>query len=59
MRRAASAFSVARPAAGAPANATPRPVVLTDFAGQRQGAAVVLSWHTASEQRNAGFEIQR
>jgi len=34
-------------------------VVLTDFAGQRQGAAVALSWHTASEQHNTGFEVQR
>ncbi len=57
--REASGFSVTLPANGAPANATPLPVVLTDFAGQRQGAAVALSWHTASEQHNAGFEVQR
>jgi hypothetical protein len=37
----------------------PLPVTLTDFAGQRQGAAVALRWHTASEQHNAGFEVQR
>ncbi len=38
---------------------SPLPVVLTDFAGQRQGPAVRLSWHTASEQQSLGFEIQR
>ncbi len=53
----ASDFEVALPAAGS--STAPLPVVLTDFAGQRQGAAVALSWHTASEQRNAGFEVQR
>ncbi|MGI4740876.1 MAG: heparinase II/III domain-containing protein [Janthinobacterium lividum] len=57
--RAASAFSVTLPPTAAPANATPLPVVLVDFTGQRQGAAVALSWHTASEQHNTGFEIQR
>lgn len=39
--------------------ATPLPVALTDFGGQRQGAAVLLRWHTASEQHNRGFEIER
>ncbi|WP_201981264.1 heparinase II/III domain-containing protein [Hymenobacter rubidus] len=37
----------------------PLPVTLTDFAASRHGAAVRLSWHTASEQHNAGFEVQR
>jgi hypothetical protein len=55
--RQASDFTVALPAASATAG--PLPVVLTDFAGQRQGAAVALRWHTASEQRNAGFDVQR
>ncbi|HET9503996.1 MAG TPA: heparinase II/III family protein [Hymenobacter sp.] len=53
----ASDFEVALPAAGS--GTAPLPVVLTDFAGQRQSAAVALSWHTASEQHNAGFEVQR
>jgi hypothetical protein len=51
-----SDFTVAAAAGG---TATPLPVVLTNFTGQRQGAAVSLSWRTASEQRNAGFEVQR
>ncbi|MGI4734368.1 MAG: heparinase II/III domain-containing protein [Janthinobacterium lividum] len=38
---------------------TPLPVVLTDFGGQRQGAAVLLNWHTAAEQHSKGFEIER
>ncbi|RZK55886.1 MAG: hypothetical protein EOO59_10240, partial [Hymenobacter sp.] len=50
--RAASDFTV-------DVAATPLPVVLTDFAGQRQALAVALRWRTASEQHNAGFEIQR
>jgi hypothetical protein len=53
----ASDFTVTLPAPGATGG--PLPVVLTDFAGQRQGAAVALRWHTASEQHNAGFEVQR
>ena len=57
--REASGFSVTLPATGALANATPLPVVLTGFAGQRLGTAVLLSWHTASEQHNDGFAIQR
>ena len=56
--REATAFTVALPA-GARANAGPLPVTLTDFGGQRQGAAVLLRWHTASEQHSAGFEVQR
>ncbi len=55
--RQATDFTVALPKGGA--SAAPLPVVLTDFRGQRQGAAAALSWHTASEQRNAGFEVQR
>jgi hypothetical protein len=53
--RAASSFEV-----GVPARmAQPLPVQLTDFTGQRQAGAVLLMWHTASEQRSLGFEIQR
>lgn len=37
----------------------PLPVSLTRFTGQRQGAAVALAWHTATEQHNAGFQVQR
>jgi len=55
--RQATDFTVTLPTASATAG--PLPVVLTDFAGQRQGAAVALNWHTASEQHNAGFEVQR
>ena len=55
--RQASDFTVTLLTAGAAAG--PLPVVLTDFAGQRQVAAVALRWHTASEQHNAGFEVQR
>jgi hypothetical protein len=54
--RQASDFTVTLLTAAA---AAPLPVVLTDFAGQRQGPAVALSWHTASEQHNVGFEVQR
>ena len=57
--RAAAAFGVQLPAAGHPAGATPLPVVLTAFGGQRAGAAVQLSWHTASAQHSLGFEVQR
>jgi hypothetical protein len=53
----ASDFTVTLPAADGAA--TPLPVVLTSFGGQRQGAAVALRWHTATEQHNAGFEVQR
>ena len=35
------------------------PVELAAFTGQMQGSAVLLEWATASEQNNAGFEIQR
>jgi hypothetical protein len=53
--RAASNFEV-----GVPARTTqPLPVQLTDFTGQRQAGAVLLAWHTASEQRSLGFEVQR
>jgi hypothetical protein len=57
--RVASAFGVQLPVTSHPAGATPLPVVLTDFGGQRAGAAVQLSWHTASAQHNLGFEVQR
>jgi hypothetical protein len=55
--RQASDFTVTLLTVGAAAG--PLPVALTDFAGQRQVAAVALRWHTASEQHNAGFEVQR
>jgi hypothetical protein len=55
--RQASDFTVTLLTASAAAG--PLPVTLTDFAGQRQGTAVTLRWHTASEQRNAGFDVQR
>jgi hypothetical protein len=51
----ASAFGVTL----ATAATQPLPVVLTSFAGQRQGAAVLLSWRTASEVGSQGFEVQR
>jgi hypothetical protein len=53
--RAASNFEVGVPAR----NTQPLPVQLTDFTGQRQAGAVLLAWHTASEQRSLGFEVQR
>ncbi|MBJ6143593.1 heparinase II/III family protein [Hymenobacter sp. BT559] len=53
--RAATNFEVGLPAR----TAQPLPVQLTDFAGQRQASAVLLTWHTASEQRSLGFEVQR
>jgi hypothetical protein len=53
--RDASSFEVELPAS----NAQPLPVQLTDFTGQRQANAALLAWHTASEQRSLGFEVQR
>lgn len=38
---------------------TPLPVSLTSFTAVPQGAAVAVNWSTASEQNNAGFEVQR
>lgn len=38
--------------------ADPLPVELTGFEATRDGAAVVLTWETASETNNAGFEVQ-
>ncbi len=35
------------------------PVELTSFRGVREGNAVRLTWTTASEKNNAGFEVQR
>ena len=57
--RAASDFEVTLPARPGGAGAQPLPVQLTSFAGQRQAQAVLLTWHTASEQRSLGFEVQR
>jgi hypothetical protein len=37
----------------------PLPVVLTSFTAQRQSAGVHLCWTTASEERNAYFDLQR
>ncbi|GAB3635213.1 hypothetical protein GCM10027422_08030 [Hymenobacter arcticus] len=52
---AASAFGVTLAADAA----RPLPVVLTSFAGQRQGPAVLLRWRTAAEVGSQGFEVQR
>lgn len=41
------------------ANGTAFPVSLTAFKGVRDGAANLLSWTTATEQNNRGFELQR
>ena len=35
------------------------PIRLVNFKGERQGAKNMLSWITASEQNNKGFELQR
>jgi len=37
----------------------PLPITLTSFRAAAQGAAVGLSWATASEQNSASFEVQR
>jgi hypothetical protein len=37
----------------------PLPVELTEFDAQVDGSDIVLTWRTASETGNAGFEIQR
>jgi hypothetical protein len=37
----------------------PLPVTLTNFRAAPQGTGVAVSWATASEQRNAGFAVQR
>jgi len=39
--------------------AQPLPVTLTSFGAAPQGTGVAVDWATASEQRNAGFEVQR
>ncbi|WP_232341480.1 beta strand repeat-containing protein [Hymenobacter ginkgonis] len=36
----------------------PLPVSLTTFTAQRQGSETLLSWTTASEHANAGYEVQ-
>ncbi|WP_208174262.1 fibronectin type III domain-containing protein [Hymenobacter negativus] len=38
--------------------AAPLPVVLTTFTAERQGTDAALTWTTASEQNNRGFEVQ-
>jgi hypothetical protein len=40
-------------------NAAPLPVSLASFTAAPQGSAVAVKWTTASEQNNAGFEVQR
>jgi hypothetical protein len=40
-------------------DSNPLPVELTSFEAQVKGEKVRLMWHTASETRNAGFDIQR
>lgn len=35
------------------------PVTLTEFIGNQEGNANLLQWHTATEQNNKGFELQR
>jgi hypothetical protein len=43
-----------------PDESAPLPVVLTDFGGRRDGGGpALLTWHTASERQNRGFEVQR
>jgi beta-glucosidase len=37
----------------------PLPVTLTSFSAVSQGTSVGVNWATASEQHNAGFEVQR
>ncbi len=39
--------------------ANPLPVSITSFKGERKGAENLLSWTTATEINNAGFELQR
>jgi hypothetical protein len=39
--------------------AEPLPVSLTSFTAAPRGSSVALNWTTASEQNNAGFEVQR
>lgn len=38
---------------------SPLPVTLTSFRASPQGSGVAVSWTTASELNNAGFEVQR
>lgn len=38
---------------------SPLPVSLSSFAATPQGSNVAVTWTTASEQNNAGFEVQR
>ncbi|WP_165903583.1 proprotein convertase P-domain-containing protein [Hymenobacter gummosus] len=39
-------------------SATPLPVSLTSFEAKRQGADALLTWTTAQEKNNRGFEVQ-
>ncbi|WP_233636038.1 NHL repeat-containing protein [Hymenobacter setariae] len=42
-----------------PTTAAPLPVTLVDFSAQLQGAAVQLTWATASERNSAYFDVER
>ena len=47
------------PTMGAYENDSPLPVSLSSFTSNISGRNIKLSWITASEQNNSGFEIQR
>ena len=40
-------------------SAAPLPVELTEFAAERRGPAVLLTWRTASEKNSDRFEVER
>ncbi len=44
---------------GASANGSTLPLTLTSFAANVKGADAILTWATASEVNNSGFEVQR
>ncbi|GAB2852936.1 FG-GAP-like repeat-containing protein [Hymenobacter ruber] len=44
---------------GTTASALPLPVELVDFKAQCNGANTLLTWHTALEKNNKGFDVQR
>lgn len=56
---AAGLASLSQFAVGSNGDLNPLPVELTAFDARFDGAAAVLTWQTASETGNAGFEIQR
>jgi hypothetical protein len=64
VRRYATAFAGGTPAATFYVQVFGRttttfPVTLTDFKGERKGNTNALSWTTATEANNSGFELQR